>query len=391
MRPPPWPEVSAMVTDWIGEVQALGREGEGIEPEALAKVHARFEQIHPFLDGNGRTGRLVLNLLLVRLGYPPAIIFKGDRPALPRRPGQRRPGRPWPTRRATRARDPRQPPQVRRPRHRWPITPGPVARPGLRARSPQMRYASPRRGDVSTPPRRPTARGAARALGSTNTWPAATSASLATEASRQRLSFADDHPRSERDQSRTARCLVGGRMSLDEARPPQPSRGANRPQVEPLGEGKHRACIARRYRPLARLPVMSVSICADSWGKLPRHCEVVPTRKDKPRCHKDLRSILAIHHVCREGDGGYTGVERRQLQPRFFRRIAVHDYIRRQWIHDVRAAAEHAGLEPHGIVPLAERNRIVGCHKRYILPVPCKNPSRRLDPITEPRDQLVVP
>src|SRR3984957_11262329 len=79
MRPPPWPEVAAMVTDWIREVQALGRKREGIEPEALAKVHARFEQIDPFLDGNGRTGRLVLNLLLVRLGYPPAIIFKGDR------------------------------------------------------------------------------------------------------------------------------------------------------------------------------------------------------------------------------------------------------------------------------------------------------------------------
>jgi hypothetical protein len=79
MRPPPWPEVSAMVTNWIGEVQKLGRESEGIEPEALAKAHARFEQIHPFLDGNGRTGRLALNLLLVRLGYPPAIIFKGDR------------------------------------------------------------------------------------------------------------------------------------------------------------------------------------------------------------------------------------------------------------------------------------------------------------------------
>jgi len=79
MRPPPWPEVSAMVTDWISEMQALGREDEGIEPEALAKVHARFEQIHPFLDGNGRTGRLVLNLLLVRLGYPPAIILKRDR------------------------------------------------------------------------------------------------------------------------------------------------------------------------------------------------------------------------------------------------------------------------------------------------------------------------
>jgi hypothetical protein len=79
MRPPPWPEVPAMVSDWIGEVQTLTLEREGVDPEALARVHARFEQIHPFLDGNGRAGRLVLNLILVRLGYPPAIVFKGDR------------------------------------------------------------------------------------------------------------------------------------------------------------------------------------------------------------------------------------------------------------------------------------------------------------------------
>lgn len=79
MRPPPWPQVPAEVSDWIGEVRALSSQREGIEPGALANVHARFEQIHPFLDGNGRTGRLVLNLLLVRLGYPPAIIFKSDR------------------------------------------------------------------------------------------------------------------------------------------------------------------------------------------------------------------------------------------------------------------------------------------------------------------------
>jgi hypothetical protein len=48
-------------------------------PEALAALHAEFERIHPFLDGNGRTGRLVLNLLLIQLGHPSALIYKSDR------------------------------------------------------------------------------------------------------------------------------------------------------------------------------------------------------------------------------------------------------------------------------------------------------------------------
>lgn len=51
----------------------------------------RTHDIAPFLDGNGRTGRLVLNLLLVRLGFPPAIIYKNQRSAYLgalRRPGE---------------------------------------------------------------------------------------------------------------------------------------------------------------------------------------------------------------------------------------------------------------------------------------------------------------
>jgi Fic/DOC family len=79
MQPPPWPGVPALITDWLSNAQKLRDESSGAGPEALARLHSTFEQIHPFLDGNGRTGRLILNLLLVRLGYPPAIIYKRDR------------------------------------------------------------------------------------------------------------------------------------------------------------------------------------------------------------------------------------------------------------------------------------------------------------------------
>ncbi|MDF2379104.1 MAG: Fic family protein [Candidatus Gracilibacteria bacterium] len=47
--------------------------------EFAALFHHRFAQIHPFLDGNGRTARLLMNLLLMREGYPLVIILKNDR------------------------------------------------------------------------------------------------------------------------------------------------------------------------------------------------------------------------------------------------------------------------------------------------------------------------
>src|SRR4051794_25905618 len=79
MRPPAWTEVPVSMRDWVTDAQALRTADEAAIAESLAALHARFEQVHPFLDGNGRTGRLVMNLLLVRLGIAPAIIYKGDR------------------------------------------------------------------------------------------------------------------------------------------------------------------------------------------------------------------------------------------------------------------------------------------------------------------------
>jgi Fic family protein len=85
MTPPTFPLVPAGVTSWVEQVNGFGRAitdgtlGLTDAPEVLARIHVDFEQLHPFIDGNGRTGRLLLNLILTRLGWPPIVIFKEQR------------------------------------------------------------------------------------------------------------------------------------------------------------------------------------------------------------------------------------------------------------------------------------------------------------------------
>lgn len=56
-------------------------EGAPPTPETAFDAHERLVTIHPFSDGNGRTSRLLMNLLLLRAGYPPVVVLPEDRVA----------------------------------------------------------------------------------------------------------------------------------------------------------------------------------------------------------------------------------------------------------------------------------------------------------------------
>ena len=71
-------DVSDEMQELLEDLQQLPAEPEKVLT-AAAFFHAKFENIHPFADGNGRTGRLAMNYLLARNNHPPLIIHQEDR------------------------------------------------------------------------------------------------------------------------------------------------------------------------------------------------------------------------------------------------------------------------------------------------------------------------
>ena len=74
--PTPGYQVSSEMNNFI---EKFSKKSQLHPIEHAALLHHVFVSIHPFLDGNGRTGRLLMNISLMRKGYPLVILLKNDR------------------------------------------------------------------------------------------------------------------------------------------------------------------------------------------------------------------------------------------------------------------------------------------------------------------------
>jgi len=76
-KPPEALEISRLMRnliDWVGDNEKK------MHPVELAAIlHHKLVYIHPFFDGNGRTSRLVMNIILMQSGFPLVIVLKNDR------------------------------------------------------------------------------------------------------------------------------------------------------------------------------------------------------------------------------------------------------------------------------------------------------------------------
>jgi Fic family protein len=77
--PPPAKDVPLYIAQWVHWLTSDA--ALRYDPVIRAAIaHHDFEAVHPFTDGNGRVGRLLLNLMLMQEGYPPALVLREWRP-----------------------------------------------------------------------------------------------------------------------------------------------------------------------------------------------------------------------------------------------------------------------------------------------------------------------
>ncbi len=72
------PEIPALMGDFAAWLKTAPCTPEAT-PDTAFQAHLRLVDIHPFNDGNGRTARLLMNLILIRSGYPPVAVRPEDR------------------------------------------------------------------------------------------------------------------------------------------------------------------------------------------------------------------------------------------------------------------------------------------------------------------------
>lgn len=76
-RPPEAIDVPALMAELMAWIKENKRKLHPIELASL--IHYKLTAIHPFFDGNGRTARLIMNIILMNASYPLTVILKNDR------------------------------------------------------------------------------------------------------------------------------------------------------------------------------------------------------------------------------------------------------------------------------------------------------------------------
>jgi len=68
-------KIPELMAELVGKMDSQAKDIVGL----AAKIHVEFEKIHPFSDGNGRVGRLILHAMLLRRNYAPAVILQENK------------------------------------------------------------------------------------------------------------------------------------------------------------------------------------------------------------------------------------------------------------------------------------------------------------------------